>query len=108
MRRREFITLVSGAVAWPLAARAQQGDRIRRIGVLTGTAVDDPENKARLTAFEQALGQLGWTQGRNVRIDYRFSGAIPSPAANKRRNWSRSHRTSSCPLAAFRQDTYFG
>ena len=74
MRRREFITLVSGAVAWPLAARAQQGDRIRRIGVLTGTAVDDPENKARLTAFEQALGQLGWTQGRNVRIDYRFSG----------------------------------
>jgi putative ABC transport system substrate-binding protein len=77
MKRREFITLLGGAattVAWLPQARAQQGDRIRRIGVLTGTKVDDLENKARFAAFEQALQQLGWTQGRNVRIDYRFSG----------------------------------
>ncbi len=72
MRRREFITLF--AAAWPLAARAQQGDRIRRIGVLQGTTAEDPETKARGAAFEQALQQLGWTQGRNVRIDYRFAG----------------------------------
>ena len=75
MRRREFITLVGGAAAaWPFTVRAQQGDRIRRIGVLTGTRAEDPENKARNAAFEQALQQLGWTQGRNVRIDYRFAG----------------------------------
>ena len=75
MRRREFIRLVSGAAAaWPFTVRAQQGDRIRRIGVLTGTRTEDAENKARNGAFEQALQQLGWTQGRNVRIDYRFAG----------------------------------
>jgi ABC-type uncharacterized transport system substrate-binding protein len=74
MQRRQFIALLGGAVAWPLPARAQQGDRIRRIGVLTGTKADDQENKARFAAFEQALQQLGWTPGRNVRIDYRFAG----------------------------------
>jgi putative ABC transport system substrate-binding protein len=75
MQRRDFITLLSGAAAtWPLAARAQQPDRMRRIGVLTGATAEDPESKARLTAFEQALQQLGWTQSRNVRIDYRFAG----------------------------------
>src|SRR6516164_5508785 len=74
MRRREFITIVGSATVWPLAARAQQGERMRRIGVHTGTRADDPDGKARFAAFEQALGQLGWTPGRNVRIDYRFSG----------------------------------
>jgi putative ABC transport system substrate-binding protein len=75
MRRREFITVVGGAaVSWPLVARAQQSDRMRRIGVLTGITAEDPENKTRLAAFEQALQQLGWTQGRNVRIDYRSAG----------------------------------
>jgi ABC-type uncharacterized transport system substrate-binding protein len=75
MQRREFIRLVSGAAAaWPFTVRAQQGDRIRRIGVLTGISADDPETKARNAAFEQALQQLGWSQGRNVRIDYRFAG----------------------------------
>ena len=73
MQRRHFITLLGGAAAWPLAARAQQPDRMRRIGVLTGTSADDPNNKARRAAFEQALQQLGWTEGRNVRIDYRWS-----------------------------------
>jgi putative ABC transport system substrate-binding protein len=75
MRRREFIRLVSGAVtAWPFTVRAQQSDRMRRIGVLTGTRAEDPAVEARRAAFEQALQQLGWTPGRNVRIDYRFAG----------------------------------
>jgi putative ABC transport system substrate-binding protein len=75
MRRREFIRLVSGAAAaWPFTVRAQQGDRMRRIAVLTGQRAEDAENKARRAAFEQGLQQLGWTPGRNVRIDYRFSG----------------------------------
>jgi putative tryptophan/tyrosine transport system substrate-binding protein len=73
MQRRQFIALLGGAATCPLVARAQQNERVRRIGVLTGTPADDPDSKARLAAFEQALHQLGWTQGRNVRIDYRFS-----------------------------------
>ena len=73
MKRREFITLLGGAAAaWPLAARAQQGERMRRIGVLMSLAADDPEGQARLAAFLQGLQQLGWTDGRNVRIDYRW------------------------------------
>jgi len=74
MQRRQFIALLSAAASWPIVARAQQNQRVRLIGVLTGTKADDPANKARNAAFEQALGQLGWTQGRNVRIDYRFAG----------------------------------
>ena len=74
MRRREFITLLGGAAAaWPLAARAQQGERMRRIGVLMSLAADDPEGQARIAAFLQALQQLGWTDGRNVRIDTRWA-----------------------------------
>src|SRR5262245_31381850 len=70
MRRREFITLLRGAAAaWPLAARAQQGERMRRVGVLTPYAADDREARARLAASLQALQQLGWADGRNVRID---------------------------------------
>jgi len=71
--RREFITLLGGAAAWPLAARAQQGERMRRIGVLIGSATDadDTDVRARLAAFEQGLQQLGWIDGRNVRIEYR-------------------------------------
>ena len=73
MRRREFITLLGGAAAaWPLAARAQQGERVRRIGVLMTTAADDPEAQARIAAFLQGLQQLGWADGRNVRIDTRW------------------------------------
>jgi putative ABC transport system substrate-binding protein len=74
MRRREFITLIGGAATtWPFTARAQQPDRVRRIGVLTGVA-DEPIMRARFAAFQQGLAQLGWTDGRNVRIDYRFGG----------------------------------
>ena len=72
MRRREFIKLVCGsAAAWPLAARAQQAERMRRIGVFTPWPADDSEGQSRVTAFVQALQQLGWTDGQNVRIDYR-------------------------------------
>ena len=74
--RREFITLLGGAaVAWPLAARAQQPERVRRIGVLMNLAADDPEGQARLAAFGQGLSELGWTDGRNVRIDTRWGAA---------------------------------
>ncbi len=73
MKRRTFITLLGGAAAWPLAAWAQQPEGMRRIGVLMNTAADDPEGQARNTAFVQALQQFGWTEGRNIRIDYRWS-----------------------------------
>jgi putative ABC transport system substrate-binding protein len=74
MKRREFITLLAGATAaWPLAARAQQSERMRRIGVLTsGATADDPDGRARTAAFLQGLQQLGWIDGRNIRIDYRW------------------------------------
>jgi putative ABC transport system substrate-binding protein len=73
MRRREVITLLGGAAAWPLAAGAQQGERVRRIGVLMSAAADDAVAQARLIAFGQGLAQLGWTVGRNVRIDVRWA-----------------------------------
>jgi len=72
MRRREFISLLGGAaVAWPLAARAQQPERVRRIGVLMNVAAADPEGQAQVAAFLQALQQLGWDEGRNVWIHAR-------------------------------------
>jgi putative ABC transport system substrate-binding protein len=75
MKRREFMAMVGGAAAsWPLAARAQQSGSIRRVGVLLSLAADDPVQKARREAFEQSLKQHGWEDGRNLRIDYRFSG----------------------------------
>src|SRR5215475_6895350 len=74
MRRRAFITLLGGAaVAWPIAARGQQADRVRRIGVLMNTGADEPESQARLAAFMQGLQELGWAAGGNLRIDYRWS-----------------------------------
>jgi putative ABC transport system substrate-binding protein len=74
MRRRDFITLVgSTAAAWPLAARAQKAEQMRRVGVLESLAADDPESQSRLAAFVQGLGELGWTVGRNVRIDTRWA-----------------------------------
>jgi putative ABC transport system substrate-binding protein len=70
MRRREFITLLGGAIAWPIATRAQQGERARRIAVLMNNAEDDPEGQARAAAFRQGLQTLGWTEGKNLRIDW--------------------------------------
>jgi putative ABC transport system substrate-binding protein len=75
MRRRQFITLLGGAAAWPVAARAQQADRMRRIGVLVGGAEGDLQGQAGQAAFMKALQELGWTDGRNIRIDYRFAAA---------------------------------
>src|ERR1700745_2094532 len=78
MRRRQFITLMGGtAASWPLAVRAQQLERIRRIGVLVPLAADDPQIQSRLSAFREALQQLGWTDGRNVKIEYRYGGSDP-------------------------------
>src|SRR5262249_13440663 len=73
VKRREFITFLGGAVTWPLAARAQQPDQVRRIGVLVAFPEDDPEIKARLAAFRQGLEKRGWSEGRNVSIDTRFA-----------------------------------
>src|SRR5215813_7592848 len=75
IRRREFITLLgSAAAAWPLGARAQQAERMRRIGVLSGFAVDDPEAQVRIAAFRQGMREHGWSEGRNLQIDYRWAG----------------------------------
>jgi putative tryptophan/tyrosine transport system substrate-binding protein len=76
MKRREFITLLGGAAAWPLAARAQQAERVRRIGALINFAADDVEGQQRLAAFLQGLHEAGWEVGRNVRIDIRWAGDI--------------------------------
>ena len=85
MRRREFVSLIGGAAAvWPLAARSQQPDSMRRIGVLTGgPRRDDPDAQANIVAFLQVLQQLGWTDGRNVRIEYRWG---MGDTANIRKN----------------------
>jgi putative tryptophan/tyrosine transport system substrate-binding protein len=73
VRRRDFITLVGGAVAWPRVVRAQQSERVRRVGVLFGAA-DDVEGQARAALLRQGLSELGWTEGRNIRIDYQWGG----------------------------------
>ena len=79
MRRREFIALLSSsAVAWPLAARAQQAERMRRVGVLISSTEDDPQVRRQTAAFQQGLLELGWMEGQNVRIDFRFLGDDPS------------------------------
>src|SRR5215210_1915947 len=78
MQRREFIRFLGGAPAvWPLVARAQQPDRMKRIGVLMAAATDDSESQARIAGFLQGLQQLGWADGRNVRIDIRWATTNP-------------------------------
>jgi len=76
MRRREFIAGLGGAAAWPLAARAQQGDRVRRIGVLMGLDENSPRAKPLISVFTQALADMGWTDGRNVRMELRWGGPV--------------------------------
>jgi putative ABC transport system substrate-binding protein len=77
MKRREFITLLSGAAAWPLAAQAQQPERMRRVGALMNTAADSADGQARFAAFVHGLQQLGWTDGRNARLDVRWAAGDP-------------------------------
>jgi putative ABC transport system substrate-binding protein len=77
MQRRKFLTLLGSATAWPLAARAQKAERIRRVGVLMNLAADDPEGQVRLAALHQGLQELGWTVGRNLQIEIRFGAGEP-------------------------------
>src|SRR6516165_10936886 len=84
MRRHDFITAVGGSAAvWPLAVRAQQSGQMRRIGVLMPLARDNPEGQARLTAFLQGLQKLGWIEGRNLQIEYRWGTGDPQKAATE-------------------------
>jgi hypothetical protein len=90
LKRRELITLLGGAVvARPVAGRAQQGERMRRIGVLNSLPADDPEGQARHAAFLQGLQEFGWAVGRNVRIDTRWAGAMPIAFARSQTNLPR-------------------
>ena len=75
--RRKFLATLGGAAAWPLAARAQQGERMRRIGVFLTISENDLETQRQLTAFRERLEQLGWADGRNLRIDYRWPANDP-------------------------------
>ena len=90
MRRRDFITLLGGAAAWPLAARGQT-NQMRRIGFITGQAADDSEGQARLAAFQQELQTLGWGVGRNTRIEYRWGGGKSRPHSPIREGVGRIH-----------------
>jgi putative ABC transport system substrate-binding protein len=81
MRRRDFLTLVGGAAAWPVAARAQQPERMRRIGVLSNISESDPEAQSMVKALHQGLRQLGWVNGRNVQIDHRWAAGNPAQVA---------------------------
>jgi putative tryptophan/tyrosine transport system substrate-binding protein len=80
VNRRGFMTLLGGAAGWPFAARAQQGERVRRIGVLLNLSDSDPEGRLRVEAFRQSLENHGWTEGRNIRIEYRRTGSSPERA----------------------------
>jgi len=94
MRRREFISLLGGVAAWPLAARAQQADRVRRIAMLIAAyAQTDREGQARVAAFLDTLQRLGWSDGRNVRFEYRWGGGDVDPQRPLRQNWSAPRRT---------------
>src|SRR5215467_8237772 len=85
MQRRDFMKIIGGAAAsWPLAARAQQRERMRRVGVLMALAADDPESQVRIAGFLQGLQQLNWTVGRNLRIDYRWGASNNEPERVRR------------------------
>jgi hypothetical protein len=95
MRRREFMTLLAGAVAWPIGtAMGQPSDRMRRIAMLSGFAAGDPEAQARVAALQQGLSELGWSEGRNISIDFRWSTGQPTRCEHSPRNSSSSGQTS--------------
>jgi putative tryptophan/tyrosine transport system substrate-binding protein len=77
VRRREFITLLGGAVAWPLAARAQQRDRVRRVGVLMALDANDPQGQSELRSLRQGFQELGWIEGRNLQFEFQWAGGEP-------------------------------
>jgi putative ABC transport system substrate-binding protein len=77
MRRREFISLLGGAAAWPIAARTQPRESMRRVGFLSGFGEDDSEGQTRIAAFRQGMQEQGWIEGRNLQIDYRWAGPDP-------------------------------
>ena len=83
IQRREFITLLGGAAAWPLAAQTQQRERMRRIGAIMALAADDPGSQLGIAGFLQGLQELGWVVGRNIRIDYRWGAAESSDLQQK-------------------------
>ena len=87
MKRREFISLLGGAAAWPLAAHAQQSGGKRRIGVLLGITENDLETQSRVAAFRRGLRDLGWIEGRNVEIDYRFAAGDLNRAGSMQQSW---------------------
>ena len=95
IRRRDFIAGLGGAAAWPLAARAQQGGRVRRIGALLVGDENDPLVKSLLSAFTQALADLGWVGGRDVRMDVRWYGEDINRYERSRGSWSARNPTSS-------------
>jgi hypothetical protein len=97
--RRAFIAGLGSAAAWPLVAWAQQRERMRLIGVLTGFTSDDPEGQANLAAFAQGLQQLGWTVGRNVRIETRWGAGDAERYRKYAADWLRSRQTGSWSLA---------
>jgi len=100
--RRELLAALGCAAAWPLAVRAQQPEKMRRIGVLLPAAPDDAEYQSWVGAFLQGLAQSGWITGRNIRIETRWTKFDPEDTANMRPNWWRSHRTPSWRLATQR------
>ena len=100
MRRREFIALLSGAAAWPSAARAQQSDRIRRIGMLSNMSSGDSQGREEAAAFAEALKVHGWISGGNLQIDYRWGAAMASAIAPTRRSSLRKRPTRCWPSAA--------
>lgn len=87
LKRREFIALIAGTASWPLAARAQHAERMRRIGVLNSVGEDDPEGQARMAAFLQGLQQSGWTIGRNLTIYTRWGRANADEIQRMQGNW---------------------
>ena len=93
MRRRDLITLLGGAAAWPLAVRAQQREKMRRIGVLLAAYTQtDREGQTRIAAFLDTLGRLGWNDGRNIQIEYRWAAGDADRGKPLQLSWSVRHR----------------
>ena len=93
MRRREFLSILGGTAVWPVASKAQQAERVRLVGILTILGPDDPEGQARTKVFEQTLQQLGWTVGRDLKIETRQIGADLDSLRRYAASWSHSRRT---------------